>query len=52
MYIFCLLPAVSAHVANTSVRGLYYVLIHVSNNEILFLMYLFHFVQTTSLPRL
>jgi hypothetical protein len=37
---FCLLPAALAHVANTSVRGLHYVLIFVSYNEILFSMYL------------
>jgi hypothetical protein len=34
------LPTVLAHVANTSVSGLHYVLIYVSYNEILFLLYL------------
>jgi hypothetical protein len=33
------LPAASAHAVHTSVRGLHYVLIHVSYNEILFPMY-------------
>jgi hypothetical protein len=42
MYIFLLLPAALAHVSNISVRGLYYVLIYVSYNEMLFL---FRFVQ-------
>jgi hypothetical protein len=49
---FCLLPAALAHVANISVMGLHYVLIYVSYNEMLFLIYLFHFVETTYLPHL
>jgi hypothetical protein len=40
---FCLLLAALAHEANTLVRGLYYVLIHVSYNEILPLLHVFHF---------
>jgi hypothetical protein len=42
---FCailLWPTASAHVANTSIRGLHYVLIYVSYNEILFMLYLSH----------
>jgi hypothetical protein len=39
---FCLLPAASAQEANTSVRGLHYVLIYVSYNEILPLLHLFY----------
>jgi hypothetical protein len=45
MYIFLLVPAALAHVSNTSVRGLHHVLIYVSYNEILFLLYLFQLVQ-------
>jgi hypothetical protein len=40
---FCLLPTTLAHEANTSVRGLHYVLIHISYNKILPLLHLFHF---------
>jgi hypothetical protein len=40
---YCLLPTALAHVADTSVRGLHYVLIYISYNEILLLLYLFHF---------
>jgi hypothetical protein len=36
------LPAASAHEANTSVRGRYYVLIYISYNEILPLLHLFY----------
>jgi hypothetical protein len=36
------LPAALAHEANTSVRGLHYVLIYVSYNEILILLHLFY----------
>jgi hypothetical protein len=41
---FCLLPATLAHGADTLVRGLHYVLIYVSYNEILLLLHLFHFL--------
>jgi hypothetical protein len=34
-----------AHVLNTSVRRLYYVLIYASDNEILFMLYLFELMQ-------
>jgi hypothetical protein len=44
MYIY-LLPDVLAHVLNPSVRGLHHVLIYVSYNKILFLLYLFQLVQ-------
>jgi hypothetical protein len=37
------LPATLAEEANTSVRGLHYVLIYVSYNEIYFLLHLFYF---------
>jgi hypothetical protein len=40
---FCLLPAALAHEANTSVKGLHYVLIYISYNEILPLLHLFYF---------
>jgi hypothetical protein len=40
---FCLLPSTLAHAANTLVRGLHNVLIHVSYNEILPLLHLFYF---------
>jgi hypothetical protein len=36
------LPAASAHEANTSVRGLHYILLYVSYNEILPLLHLFY----------
>jgi hypothetical protein len=42
LYIFCLFPAASAHEANTSVKGLHYVFIYVSYNEILPLLHLFY----------
>jgi hypothetical protein len=42
---FRVLPTELAHVSNTSVRGLHYLLIYVSYNEILLLLYLFKFVQ-------
>jgi hypothetical protein len=45
---FRFLPAALANVPNTSVRGLHYVLIYVSYNEILFLLYLFKLVQQNS----
>jgi hypothetical protein len=37
------LPTALAPEANTSVRGLHYVLIYVSYNEIYFMFYLFYF---------
>jgi hypothetical protein len=39
-------------VHNTSVKGLHYVLIYFSYNEILFLLYLFQLVQYLSCERL
>jgi hypothetical protein len=39
---FCLLLAASAHEANTSVRGLHYVLVYVSYIEIFPLLHLFY----------
>jgi hypothetical protein len=42
---FCLLPTTLIHEANTSVRGLNYVLIYVSYNEILPLLHSFHFCE-------
>jgi hypothetical protein len=45
VYIFNCLPATLAHVPNILVTGLHYVLIYVSYNEILFLLYLFKLVQ-------
>jgi hypothetical protein len=40
---FSLLPAALAHEANTPVRGLHYVLIYISYNEILLTLHLSHF---------
>jgi hypothetical protein len=37
------MPAALAHEANTSVRGLHYVLINISYNGILSLLHLFYF---------
>jgi hypothetical protein len=51
MYTF-LLPAVLAHVANPSVRGLHYVLIYVSYNEILSWLYSFFTCTTMSIHQL
>jgi hypothetical protein len=40
---FLLLPATLAQEANTSVRGLHYVIIYISYNEIYFMLHLFYF---------
>jgi hypothetical protein len=40
---FCLSPAALAHEANISVKGLHYVLVYISYNEILPLLHLFYF---------
>jgi hypothetical protein len=48
VYISNFLPAALAHAPNTSVRGLYYVFIYVSYNEILFLLNFFKPVQQNS----